>query len=115
MNKILKYENLEEELPKLAKVLLNTIQSECLEIKSLEKYCDKYKKACKTKPNLCKASYVVYSKFMQKSDHAFERFIFLDKEGEEVCSVSGSEMELYGITHLAENLAFSEEYKNSER
>jgi hypothetical protein len=115
VNTIVKYENIEQELPKLSKVLLNTIQSECLEIKSLEKYCDKYKKACSTKPELCKAKYVVYSKYIDKPNHPFERFIFLDEEGAEVCSVSGAEMELYGIIHLAENLALSQDYKDTHK
>lgn len=115
MNKIVKYENIEQELPKLPKVLLNTIQSECLEIKSLEKYCEKYKNACLTKPALCTAKYVVYSKYIDKCNHPFEKFIFLDDDGAEVCSVSGAEMELYGILHLAENLALSEEYKETHK
>ena len=115
MSKIFKYENLEQELPRLQKVLLNTIQSECLEIKSLEKDCDKYKNACAKEPTLCDAHYVVYSKYVQKCDHPFEKFIFLDETGHELCSVSGSEMELYGIMHLADNLALSEEYKHSHK
>ena len=111
MGEILKYENLEKELPKLQKVLLNTIQSECLEIKSLQKDCKKYINACTKIPNLKYAFYVVYSKFITKNNHAFEKFIFLDVDGDEVCSVSGSEMELYGILHSCDNLSLSEDYK----
>ena len=113
MSQIIKYENLQKELPKLQKVLLNTIQSEFLEIKSLEKACKKYLTACEEIPALADAEYVVYSKFMEKSNHLYEKFIFLDYEGAELCSVSGSEMELYGLLHSCDNLSLSEEYKQT--
>ena len=109
-----KYENLEQELPKLAKVLLNTIQSECLEIKAIEKTCAKFKDACASIPELNAAHYVVFSKYIDKANHPYEKFLFLNAEGEEVCDVSGTEMELYGILHSCDNLALSEEYKNSQ-
>ncbi len=110
MGQILKYENLEKELPKLQKVLLNTIQSEFLEIKKLEKACKKYLHACEEIPELVDAEYVIYSKFMEKANHLYEKFIFLDYEGSKLCSVSGSEMELYGLLLSCDNLSLSEEY-----
>jgi len=108
-----KYDNLEKELPDLPKVLLNTIQSECLEIRSLQKDCDKYLQACELIPKLKDASYVVYSKYIDKTNHPYEKFIFLGPKGEEVCDVSGTEMELYGILHSCDNLALSEDYINA--
>ena len=113
MGYVLKYENLEKELPKLQKVLLNTIQSEFLEIRSIAKACKKYLNACEEIPALADAEYVVYSKFMDKANHPYEKFIFLDKDGAELCNVSGSEMELYGLLSSCDNLYLSEEYKQT--
>ena len=50
---------------------------------------------------------------MEKAKHLYEKFIFLDFEGGELCSVSGSEMELYGLLHSCDNLSLSEEYKQT--
>lgn len=107
-----KYNNIEEELPKLPKVLLNTIQSDVLEIRSLDKSCGKYLKACSKIPEISDACFVVYSKYMDKSNHKYEKFIFLDKDGDELCDVSGQEMELYGLLTCT-NLSLSEEYEAS--
>ncbi|QOY53878.1 hypothetical protein HUE87_08210 [Candidatus Sulfurimonas marisnigri] len=112
MSGVEKYKNIESELPKLPKVLLNTIQSDVLEIKSVDKECDKYINACAKIPNLKNAYFVVYSKYIQKSDHKYEQFIFLDSEGAEVCHVSGQQMELYGILSCT-NLSYNEEYEAS--
>ncbi|MDF1883112.1 hypothetical protein JHD49_04095 [Sulfurimonas sp. SAG-AH-194-C21] len=112
MGYIVKYENLHTELPKLQTVLLNTIQSECLEIKSIDKTCKKYINNCSKIPKLTKAHYVVYSKYIAKENHKYEKFIFLDNDGLEICDVSGVEMELYGILNTCENLFLSEEYKH---
>ncbi len=109
MSGVEKYDNIESELPNLPKVLLNTIQSDVLEIRSIDKGCDKYKKACGEVPELNDAEYVVYSKYMDKSNHKFEKFIFLGKEGEELFDVSGQKMELYGLLTCS-NLSLSEEY-----
>lgn len=115
MGRVIKYENLQSELPKLPPVLLNTIQSECLEIRSLEKDCQKYVQASSNIPALADAYYVVYSKYITKENHKYEKFIFLDEDGAEVCDVSGSEMELYGILHACDNLSLSEEYKETNK
>ncbi|QOY52876.1 hypothetical protein [Candidatus Sulfurimonas baltica] len=112
MSTVEKYKNIENELPKLPKVLLNTIQSGVLEIKSVDKSCEKYLDGCSKIPELTNAHYVVYSTYIKKSDHQYEQFIFLDKEGAEVCHVSGKQMELYGIL-LCPNLPFSDEYQAS--
>ena len=107
-----KYENIETELPELPKVLLNTIQSDVLEINKVDKVCAKYVGACEKIPKLVDAEYVVYSKYVQKKDHKYEQFIFLDKNGAEVCHVSGQDMELYGLLSCTA-LAYSEEYEAS--
>ena len=113
MSKVEKYENIENELPKLQKVLRDAIQSDFLEIKSVEKGCEKYKKACEKVPDLDKAYFVVFSKYIKKSDHRYEKFIFLDKEGHEVCNVSGQDMALHGLLSPCMNLSISEEYEAS--
>ena len=110
MHVVEKYQNIEKELPNLPKVLLNTIQSDVLEIKTVQKDCDKYVKACEKIPDLEKSYYVVYSKYINKNDHKYEKFIFLDEDGAEICNVSGQDMELYGILSCT-NLDYSEEYK----
>lgn len=115
MSNVVKYENIETELPKLPEVLLNTIQSECLEISSIDKECKKYIKTCEKIPELTQAEYVVYSKYIKKENHKYEKFLFLNSEGEEVCAVSGTEMELYGILHACDNLYESEEYKHTHK
>ena len=110
MHIVEKYANIQNELPKLPKVLLNTIQSEVLEINKIDKACDKYADACDKFPELRNAKFVVFSKYINKANHKFERFIFLDEEGAEVCDISGVEMELYGLLSCTD-LSFSEEYK----
>ena len=112
MNSVEKYENIEIELPKLPKVLLNTIQSDVLEIRRVEKSCDKYLSACEKIPEIKGAAYVVYSKYIDKSNHKYEKFIFLGEEGEELFDVSGIEMDLYGLLSCT-NLKHSKEYEAS--
>jgi len=113
MKTILKYENIQNELPKLQPVLLDAIQSDFLEIQSVQKVCEKYKKACEKIENLDKADFVIFSKYIKKSEHRYEKFIFVDHEGKEVCNVSGQEMELYGLLSPCLNLELSKEYEAS--
>jgi len=110
MHTVEKYANIRSELPKLPEVLLNTIQSEVLEINRIDKTCDKYSDACDKFPKLKDAQFVVYSKYIEKANHKYEKFIFLDKEGAEICDVSGAEMELYGLLSCT-GLSYSEEYE----
>ena len=112
MESVAKYNNIEEMLPKLPKVLLNTIQSDILEIKSLDKSCTKFIDACSKFPKLNSAEFVVYSKYMDKSNHEYEKFIFLDKDGAEVYDVSGHDLELYGLLACT-SLSLNEEYQAS--
>ncbi|PNV83606.1 MAG: hypothetical protein C0627_04455 [Sulfurimonas sp.] len=113
MRDITKYLNIEEELPKLPKVLLNTIQSDVLEIKSIDKECGKYIDTCSKIPELKDAFYVVYSKYIDRDNHKYEKFIFLGKEGEELFDVSGAEMELHGLLACT-NLDYTPEYEAVE-
>jgi len=113
MHSVDKYENIQNELPKLQKVLLDAIQADVLEIQSVEKTCEKYIGACEKIPELEEAKFVVYSKYVKKSDHRFEKFIFLDDKGHEVCNVSGQDMELYGLLGPCMNLALSKAYEAS--
>lgn len=110
MSCTIKYDNLKTELPNIPEVLFNTIQSECLEIRSIDKSCPKYLHACSAIPSLENAFYVVFSPYVDKANHKYEKFIFLSKDGEEVCDVSGTQMELYGILDECNNLSFTPEY-----
>ena len=110
MHTVEKYANIRTELPKLPEVLLNTIQSEVLEIYKVDKTCEKYSDACKKFPKLKDAQFVVFSKYIQKENHKYEKFIFLDGQGAEICDISGVEMELYGLLSCT-NLSYSEEYQ----
>ena len=113
MSHVDKYANIQNELPELQKVLLDAIQSEFLEIQSIEKQCEKYQDACDKIKDLDKAHFVVYSKYIKKADHRYEKFIFLDEHGHEVCNVSGQEMELYGLLGPCMNLELSKEYEEA--
>jgi len=110
MSGVSKYSNIEIELPKLPEVLLNTIQSDVLEIKSLDKGCVKYIETCSKISELKDAYYVVFSKYIDKENHKYEKFIFLGKEGEELFDVSGAEIELYGLLSCTD-LHYTDEYK----
>lgn len=109
---IQKYDNIQNALPKLQKVLLDAIQSDFLEIRSVHVNCEKYQKACEMNQDLGEARYVVYSQYIKKSEHKYEEFIFLDREGHEICHVSGKNMELYGILDPCVELIESQEYQD---
>ncbi len=111
MNTVNKYANIQEQLPNLQPVLRDAIQTDFLEIQSIDRRCDKYLSACEKIPDLSNAFYVVYSRYVKKSDHRYERFIFLDETGKEVCNVSGQEMELYGLLSSCMSLELSKEYE----
>ena len=82
-----------------------------MEVQSIDRGCDKFLSTCEKVPELCDAHYVVYSKFIKKSDHRYEKFVFLDETGKEVCNVSGQEMELYGLLCSCMSLELSKEYE----
>ncbi len=112
MSDIEKYSNIKKVLPKLPELLLNTIQSDVLEIKKIDKNCKKYINACSKISGHDKAVYVVYSKYIDKKDHKYEKFIFLDKDGEELFNVSGVDMNLYGLLSCT-TLRHTKEYEAS--
>jgi hypothetical protein len=105
-----RYKNLHEELPKLQEVLLHSIQSDILEIRKIDKACDKFAKVIAKRPALKDAEYVIYSKYVKKSEHRFEKFVFVDPNGSMVGHVSGQEIELYGMVGQCLNLSLSPEY-----
>ena len=113
MKTIDKYSNLDETLPELPKVLKDALQTDFLEVKSVEKTCEKYQTECAAIPMLNKASYVIYSPYIKKADHEHEIFIFVDELGKILCHVGGVEMELYGLIKPCNKLHLSEEYKNA--
>ena len=115
MHRILKYSNIENELPNLADVLKNALQTDFLHICLINKECDKYVKESKICSPLQEATYVVYSPHIKKENHEHELFVFLDKTGNITCHVGGQHLELYGLLKPSSNLLISKEYKNTLR
>lgn len=105
-----KFENLEEELVDLQDVLKNSLQNEVLEIRKVDKSCDKFQKVMNQFCDLSAAEYVVFSKFMPKEYHTLETFIFLDATGKTLCNLSGRELDLYNMIKECNNLVQSKDY-----
>lgn len=110
MRGIEKYDNLKAVIPQLQGVLAEAIQSEFLEIKQINKECEKFIRSCHTFPNLAKAYYVVFSQHIKKNEHKYEMFVFIDAEGNIVQHVTGREMELHGLLTSCTNLHISDEF-----
>ncbi|MDD5160707.1 MAG: hypothetical protein PHI47_11685 [Sulfuricurvum sp.] len=115
MRGIEKYDNLKEVIPNLMPVLRDAIQSEFLEIKKIDKECEKYIATCEQFPELKKAEYVIFSHHIKKNEHKYEIFVFIDGEGNTVRHITGADMELYGLLGSCSNLHVSEEYIEKER
>ncbi len=115
MKTIDKYTNIEKELPNLVPVLKEALQSDFLDIRRVDKDCEKYKCEREHACFLNDAAYVIYSPYVEKADHHSELFVFIDESGKTLCHVGGTEMELYGLIKPCENLKLSEDYKNSIR
>lgn len=92
-----KYKDIQERLPALSKPLLDAIQTEFLEIKQVDRSCEKFQLISSKIPELQESKYVVFSKFMRKEDRALETYVFLDKTGQTLHHVSGRELELHGL------------------
>lgn len=92
-----KYKDLHERLPALSKPLLDSIQTEFLEIKQVNRSCEKFQFISSKIPELKESKYVVFSKYMRKEDRALETYVFLDKTGQTLQHVSGRDLELYGL------------------
>lgn len=105
-----KYDNLKEVIPNLMPVLRDAIQSEFLEIKKIDKKCQKFIATCEHFPELKKAEYVIFSQHIKKNEHKYEMFVFIDAKGNMVRHITGAEMELYGLLGSCTNLHVSEEY-----
>ena len=105
-----KYVNIDEALPELNNVLRDAIQSDVLEIKRVDKLCEKYHDAMQEHPHLGEAEFVVFSPYIRECDHPFEHFIFLDGSGKCICHVSGTALELSGICEACTDLRKSGDY-----
>lgn len=110
-----KYANLKDVMPNLMPVLRNAIQSEFLEIKMVNKGCEKYIAVCEQFPELNKAEYVIFSQHIKRNEHKHEVFVFIDEEGTTVKHLTGHEMELYGLLDSCSNLHLSEEYLEHQK
>lgn len=110
MHGIEKYDNLKEVMPKLQEVLAEAIQSEFLEIKKINKECEKFIATSEQFPELKQAEYVIFSQYIKKNEHKNEIFMFIDAEGGIVRYVTGRDMELYGLLDSCSNLHLSEEF-----
>ena len=110
MHGIEKYDNLKEVMPKLQEVLVEAIQSEFLEIKKINKECEKFIATSEQFPELKQAEYVIFSQYIKKNEHKNEIFVFIDAEGGIVRYVTGRDMELYGLLDSCSNLHLSEEF-----
>ena len=110
MHGIEKYDNLKEVMPKLQEVLVEAIQSEFLEIKKINKECEKYIASCEQIPELKSAEYVIFSHHIKKNEHKYEIFVFIDAQGNIVRHMTGREMELYGLLASCTELHVSDEF-----
>jgi hypothetical protein len=113
MHNIEKYDNLRDVIPKLQSVLVEAIQSEFLEIKKVDKECEKYLALCKNMPELKEAQYVIFSHHIKKNEHKNEIFVFIDAQGGIVRHVSGREMELYGLLTSCTELHVAQEFEET--
>lgn len=106
-----KFENLEDEFVDLPDIFKNSLQSEVLEIKKLNKNSDKFKHICK---DVCEtidgAEYVIFSKYMGKEFHKSETFIFVNNTGKIICNLSGRELDLYNMIVDCNNLIETDDY-----
>ena len=114
MKEISKYVNLQEIIPKIPNVLLHSIQDDCLEIRELNTSAEKFQTILAQFPRLSQAKYVIYSQYIKKCEHQYERFIFLDADGLAIRHLSGRELALYGIIKPCSEIKVSDEYTFNE-
>lgn len=105
-----KFENLEDELFNLQDVLKNSLQQEVLTIKKLDKEGKKFNSIVDKFCNLKEAEYVIFSVHMCKDYHESESFVFVDKSGKTVCTISGRELDLYDMIKNCDNLVEANKY-----
>ena len=106
-----KFENLEEELIDLQDVLKNSLQKEVLDIKQINKESEKFQDVSRKFPLLEAVEYVVYSKFISKEFHDSESFIFINKTGKTVCTLTGRDLDLYEMLQKCEKLRETQAYE----
>lgn len=111
----LKFENLESEFIDLPEVYKNSLQNEILEIKKINKDCEKFKNISKDIDGINNAEYVIFSKFMGKKFHELETFIFINHTGKTVCNLSGRELDLYNMIMDCDNLVQTEDYRYTHK
>ncbi len=114
MQEISKYINLQEVVPKLPIVLLESIQADCLEIREIDSDSEKFQQILERFKTLKNARYVIYSKFIKKCEHPHEMFIFLNHEGVAVKHISGRDLALYGIIKPCSEIKVSKEFTYHE-
>lgn len=115
MRGIEKYDNLKEVIPQLQPVLIEAIQTEFLEIKKVDKTCEKFMAMSEKIPELKNAEYVIFSQHLKKKEHKNEMFVFIDAVGKIVSYISGREMELYGVIESCPDLHVSEDYVETQK
>lgn len=113
MQIVKKYVNIESKFPMLPNILLDSIQSEFLEIQKLDKRCLEHNEVIKTVPELLNADYVIFSKYIKKAEHKYEKFVFVDEQGKMITNLSGQDMELYGLLEAKCGLNLTPEYERS--
>ena len=105
-----KYINIDERFPELTRVLRDSIQSEFLEIRHINKSCEKFKEMSEKITDLQRCAFVIFSKYIKKGDHKHETFAFIDDKGKTVCHVTGRELELYGMLEGCYDLEVNDEF-----
>ncbi|MDA3946714.1 MAG: hypothetical protein PF439_08555 [Helicobacteraceae bacterium] len=112
---LIKYVNIEKELPHLTPVLKEALQTDVLYIKQVNKECEHYVKECQQVCVLTDTHYIIYSPYMKEGDYAREYFVFLDETGKTICHIGGNSIKIGGLIRPCENLKLSDAYKHSIR
>ncbi len=115
MKTLIKYVNIEQELPNLTPVLKEALQADTLYIKKVNKACEYYLQECQHVSILSDTHYIIYSPYVKEADHAREHFVFLDDTGKTICHIGGTACEIGGLIEPCKNLKLSDDYKYSVR
>lgn len=115
MKTLMKYVNIDKELPNLMPVLKEALQTDMLYIKKVNKACEKYIEECQQVSVLTDTHYIIYSPYVKEADHGREHFVFLDETGKTICHIGGSHFEIGGLIEPCKNLKLSDDYKYSVR
>ncbi len=115
MKTLIKYVNIEKELPHLTPVLKEALQNDTLYIKKVNKECAHYLQECEEVHVLTDTHYIIYSPYIKETDHSREHFVFLNETGKTICYIGGNNIEIGGLIEPCKNLKLSEAYKHSIR